>query len=151
MLIDTLDQTERYGGLHPGLPAAFAVLRRADLATLAPGAREVDGARLTYTGRREPARPRETVRLEVHRRYLDVQFAVVGAEWFGWRALAECREPEAEFDEARDVGYFRDPPAAWLPLPPGSFVLFYPEDAHAPLVGEGDLHKLVVKVALAGG
>lgn len=149
MLIDTLDQAERYGGLHPGLPAAFAVLRRADLATLAPGVREVDGSRLTCNVLREPARPRETVRLEVHRRYLDVQFALAGAEWFGWRALAECHQPAGEFDEARDVGFFRDPPAAWLPLPLGSFALFYPQDAHAPLVGEGDLHKIVVKVALA--
>jgi biofilm protein TabA len=149
MLLDTLDQADRYSGLHPGLPAAFAVLRRVDLATLAPGVCEVDGSRLTYNVLREPARPREAAWLEYHRRYLDVQFALAGAEWFGWRALAECHQPEAEFDEARDVGFFADEPSAWLPLAPGSFVLFYPQDAHAPLVGEGEVHKIVVKVALA--
>jgi biofilm protein TabA len=32
--------------------------------------------------------------------------------------------------------------------PPGTFAIFFPEDAHAPMAGEGLIHKVVVKVAV---
>jgi beta-galactosidase beta subunit len=33
-------------------------------------------------------------------------------------------------------------------VPAGHFAIFFPEDAHAPLAGEGHLVKAVVKVAV---
>jgi biofilm protein TabA len=33
-------------------------------------------------------------------------------------------------------------------IPQGSFGIFYPEDAHAPMGSDGPLHKVVVKVAV---
>jgi beta-galactosidase beta subunit len=35
----------------------------------------------------------------------------------------------------------------WVAVPPGSFAIFFPHDAHAPLGGEGRVKKAVVKVA----
>jgi beta-galactosidase beta subunit len=35
-------------------------------------------------------------------------------------------------------------------LQPGSFAIFFPEDAHAPLSSTGRVHKIVVKVAVSG-
>ena len=37
-------------------------------------------------------------------------------------------------------------PTVWLPAPPGSIAVFFPEDLHAPLAGVGPLHKIVLKV-----
>ena len=31
-------------------------------------------------------------------------------------------------------------------LSPGEFVIFFPEDAHAPCIGEGVIRKMVAKV-----
>ena len=44
--------------------------------------------------------------------------------------------------------FFADQPLAWAALPPGKFMIFFPEDAHAPLAGSGDLHKAVMKFAI---
>ena len=41
-----------------------------------------------------------------------------------------------------------DAPHAWIKLPIGKFMIFYPADAHAPLASTGDNVKAVIKVAL---
>jgi beta-galactosidase beta subunit len=48
------------------------------------------------------------------------------------------------------VGFFYDRPTTWLTLSAGQFAVFFPEDAHAPLAGQGGVHKAVVKVAVKG-
>jgi beta-galactosidase beta subunit len=44
--------------------------------------------------------------------------------------------------------FFTDPPEAWLPVHNGTFAIFFPEDAHLPLISPGQIHKVVVKVAV---
>ena len=41
-----------------------------------------------------------------------------------------------------------DEPDAWLATKSGAFAIFFPEDAHMPLISAGQLHKVVVKVAV---
>ena len=54
---------------------------------------------------------------------------------------------DGDFDDAeKDVMFFADRPDAWTAVGPGAFAVYFPSDAHAPLVGSGDLHKVVVKV-----
>jgi len=36
----------------------------------------------------------------------------------------------------------------WCPVPAGSFAVFFPEDAHAPMVSDGEVHKVILKVAV---
>jgi len=43
---------------------------------------------------------------------------------------------------------FADQPSTFVSVPPGSFTIFFPHDAHAPLAGPGRLKKAVVKVAV---
>ena len=43
---------------------------------------------------------------------------------------------------------FGDKPDLWFSLPPGSFAIFFPSDAHAPLAGAGKTMKAVVKIAV---
>ncbi len=44
--------------------------------------------------------------------------------------------------------FYADRPLAWIDLPVGKFMIFYPEDAHAPLAATGDNVKAVIKVAV---
>jgi len=97
---------------------------------------------------RESARPRDKAPLEAHRRYIDVQYVLSGADEMGWRALSDCKSPGG-YDAARDIEFFTDEPAAWATVSTGEFAIFFPHDAHAPLTGRGDIHKVVVKVAVA--
>ena len=147
MIIDKLENADRYCALHPGFAAAFRLLSEFDFAGAETGAREVDGARLTVTVVRAPARTADEVKLEAHHDHVDIQYLVAGDESFGWKLTSECTTPASEYDEEKDVIKFEDEPEAWFPLTPGTFVVFFPEDAHGPMRGEGQLEKLVVKVA----
>ena len=40
-------------------------------------------------------------------------------------------------------------PDAWISTKNGSFAIFFPEDAHMPLISSGQIHKVVVKIAVA--
>ncbi len=128
-----------------GFAAAFEFLARPDLAELSPGRHEIDGERI-FALVEHPQGAARPARLEAHRRHLDIQVALAGSELIGWRPLADCRWPDGSFDESRDVGFYLDRPAVWLPLAAGQFMIFWPGDAHAPLAGEGPLHKVVVKL-----
>jgi YhcH/YjgK/YiaL family protein len=48
-----------------------------------------------------------------------------------------------------DMQFFTDEPDAWIATKSGTFVIFFPEDAHLPLISSGQIHKVVVKVAVS--
>lgn len=100
--------------------------------------------------------PRDDAKLECHRRYIDIQLVLAGVDEMGWRALAECVDPATAYDQTRDIRFFNDPAASWVAVAPGAFCLFFPEDAHAPLVSTqkgtsaARIRKVVVKIAVDG-
>jgi len=150
MMIDTLASADRYLPLHPGFAAGFAFLRRADLAQLPEGRHEIDGERVFAVVARTEGRGREQSLLEAHRRYLDIQFVIGGEDCIGWLPLSQCRRVSSPYDAEQDIEFFFDRPASWLAVSPGTFAVFYPEDAHAPMATQGPIHKVVVKVAADG-
>ncbi len=148
MILDTLENAKLYAGTHRGLKKAFAWIRKTDLEKLTPGIHAIDGKRLFANVVSASGAGRKAAKLEVHRTYIDIQLTIAGNEVIGWRPLAECARPAGRFNAKKDLGFYKDAPAAWLPLPPGTFGVFFPEDAHAPMAGRGRLRKVIVKVAL---
>lgn len=148
MIVDTLKNAEAHAGLHPGFARAFEFLRALPPDGLPHGRHEIEGSRVFALAAEDQGRGMEGARLEAHRKYVDIQFVVAGQERIGWRKLEECREVAEPYHEERDIGFFRDAPASWVVVPPGSFAIFFPEDAHAPLAGRGPVRKVVVKVAV---
>jgi biofilm protein TabA len=148
MVLDVLSNGDRYGALHPLFERAFAFLASTDLHALPTGRHDIDGDAMFVILDRKDGRGRDGARLEAHRRYVDIQLTVSGDEEIGWMPLALCAAPEGAFDEAKDIAFFRDAPAAWLRVGSGSFAIFFPEDAHAPLAGRGALVKAIVKIAV---
>ena len=148
MILDHLSHANRYSPLHPGFAAAFALLRSDVWHTWEPGRHEVDGTRLFVSLGRDMGREQAGAKLEAHRRYIDVQYLVSGEERIGWKKLDDCQQVLSPYHETSDVMFFSDTPSSWFDLPVGSFSIFYPTDAHAPLAGRGPLHKVVVKVAV---
>lgn len=148
MILDTLAQTDRYRTLHPLFSNAFAFLRDRDLMALEPGVHAVQGEHIFAIVEACAGRRRVDAKLECHRRYIDIQLVLEGVDEMGWKPLAECREPATEYNVERDIRFYDDAPRSWIAAPAGSFCLFYPDDAHAPLVSAAQIRKVVVKVAL---
>lgn len=150
MIIDLLQNADRYTASHPAFGRAFAFLRRPDLKDLPVGRHEIDGDRLFAIVARDAARRRESAELEVHEKYIDIQLVLAGHDDMGWRPVAQCQQPVGGYDADEDIGFFADRPLVWLPVTAGMFAVFFPEDGHLPLTGEGIIHKVVVKVAVDG-
>ena len=148
MILDLLEDCDRYRATHPAFAAALDFLRSAGLADRPDGRVDLDGDRLFALIQRPTGRGRARARLEIHRRYLDIQYVVAGQEAIGWRSAAETITARAPFDESKDIGFFKERPAIWLPVPAGSLAVFYPGEPHAPLAGTGPLHKVVIKVRM---
>lgn len=148
MVIDTLSRRARYARMHPLFTRAFEFLWSTDLAELPAGPTPIDGDRLYVSVDHGEGRGRDGARLEIHRKYIDIQVTIAGVEEIGWRPLSTCADPAGPFAIDRDIGFFNDRPDTWLALPPGHFAIFFPEDAHAPLAGRGPLRKAIVKVLL---
>ena len=149
MILDLLENASRYQSLHPGFKAAFDFLHTADFEQLSDGRHEIDGDRVFVVIARGQGRGRAGAKLEAHRRYIDIQFAVEGTDEVGWKPTVQCDQPESDFDESNDVILYRDPSVLWTPLSGTAFAIYYPEDAHAPMAGEGTLRKAVAKILIA--
>jgi len=148
MIVDKLDLAERYFGLHPGFQKAFEFLRLPSLPGLAPGRYDIDRDRVFCLISRGPGRRRTEVRLEAHRKYVDIQFVLEGTDEMGWKPASACEAVDQDYDPEKDVIFFKDKPRVWKKVQAGSFAVFFPADANAPMVSGGYVHKAVVKVAV---
>jgi len=148
MILAKLTEADRYTVLHPLFARAFEFLRSTDLSALEPGMHTIEGEQLFAIVEDCAGRTRAEAKLECHRRCIDIQLVLEGVDEMGWKPLAECVDPATDHDDARDIRFFNDAPASWIATPPGSFCLFFPADAHAPLVSAGRIRKVVVKIAV---
>ena len=84
--------------------------------------------------------------MEAHKEYLDIQIPLDVPETMGIKATADCKIVKSAYNDEKDIMFFEDKPANFITIYPGEFIILYPEDAHAPLIGEGKVRKLVIKV-----
>ena len=148
MILATIEQAYRYADCHHGLSRGFEFLQTTKLEELPAGKHEIDGGRLFAIVAHDQGRGRDGAILEVHRRYIDIQYVVGGKELIGWQPLASCSAIRQDYDSETDLAFFFERPTSWFELATRSFAVFFPEDAHAPLAAEGPVHKVVVKVAV---
>jgi YhcH/YjgK/YiaL family protein len=84
----------------------------------------------------------------VHRKYIDIQYVISGTDHMGWKSLALCETPNDPYNPERDAAFFPDKTSNWFDVPAGYFTIFYPDDAHAAMVTEQTVRKVVLKIAV---
>lgn len=150
MVIDKLNNHSQYERLHGGLAGAFAFIRGYMERPLADGRYVLDGDRAYALVQSYDTESAQMRRWESHRRYIDVQFVADGAEAMGW-APAGTLAPKGEYLPEKDFMGYEDGPYTALRCPVGTFVIFWPEDAHKPccvLDTVCSVKKIVVKLAI---
>jgi biofilm protein TabA len=145
MILDTIQNAERYYSTHPGFKAAFEWLRKQSAVKLPAGRQEINGDRLYANVVTSPGRGQAAAKFEAHREYIDIQYMAEGFDLMGWRHLDKTMVGKG-FDAVKDCELYEDRPELWIPVPIGHFAIFFPEDAHAPMGGDGPMYKLVAKV-----
>lgn len=148
MILSHISDSSRYESLHPLFKQVFDYIKANDL-TKVPAERIVlDGDNLFINVADAKLIPAETQKLEVHQKYIDIHFPLSGKEIVGWKHLSNLGTSEAPFDTDNDFALYAEEPTTYFTVMPGEFYIVYPEDAHAPVIGEGTLRKLIVKVKL---
>ena len=138
--------------------AAQEFIRSTDLNSLPAGKNVIDGENLYVNVVNTELRPAPRARFEAHDQYIDIQVPLSGPETYASMPRRKCVAQCGEYNPADDIVFFDDPVADFTnpsePAPgvkfetrqPGEQIVFGPDDAHAPLIGEGKIHKVIFKV-----
>lgn len=149
MIKDRINNAHQYDDLHPNFRSVLEILQSLNLDALQPGHIELDGNYVYININETKSKNKEEAKLESHRRYIDIQMPLSGKETFGMKSTTNCTNPIGEFDTERDILFYEDTPTEYITLNKGEFVIFFPDDAHAPCINTIDNHlKLIVKISV---
>lgn len=147
MILDSLKNSALYENVNPRMKKAFALIASTDWTAMEPGIHELDGKDIYVNVMERELKQKPDAKLEVHNEYIDIQVLVTGREEsFGWSERKDLKLPQGGFDTEKDIQFFDDVPQTYYTLRPGQFTVLFPEDGHAPMVGEGTVRKIIVKV-----
>ena len=152
MIIDSIDNAQRYFTVHPLFEKAFAYINSADIANAAPGIYQIDGdnIRAIFSNNKGVTAAESIQEFECHQQHIDIQLCIKGKERFGWKPISSCVAAKGEYDPEKDVLFYDDEPSNYFELTDGQFVILFPEDVHAPMIAVDDstIQKLVIKVTV---
>lgn len=134
---------------NPYYAKAIEYIKTHNLNELENGKHFIDGENLFVNIVDSNLKTPQEARLEVHDKYIDIQIPLSKAETFGVTPRSECKLPDGEFNTEKDILFYKDPVTETITAQPGEIVTFAPETAHAPLIGEGTIHKAIFKVRVA--
>jgi len=147
MIVDDIANIDRYACLHPRFAKAFEFVKGLELEALEAGQKfEIDGKDIHASVSAKEGLNAEEAKFEAHDHYYDIQVCPAGTETLGWGPRAAIKEIKVPYNAEKDVTFFADRPQTYFQLKAGQFAIFAPEDVHAPMIGEGVIKKLVVKV-----
>lgn len=149
MILDTLNNSALTEQLHPLFKQLFDYVKTHDL-TQVPAERIVLEADDLFINIADATlKTADEQKLEIHREYIDVHFPLSGDEIVGWTPKENLKtQSEAPFNEQEDFALYAEQAETYFTVSPGQFLVVYPNDAHAPIIGEGTLRKAIAKVRI---
>jgi YhcH/YjgK/YiaL family protein len=148
MILDRIENGALYHNVHKRFKSAFEYIGALDIRTIPVGRHEIDGANMYALVQEYNTKLKDEGKWEAHRRYIDLQYVVQGAEGIGYANLHHLQQ--GEYDESKDfLPLFGD--GDQIILRSGYFVLLFPEDAHMPGLAVGEpafARKIVLKIAI---
>lgn len=146
MIVTDLSGFGRYAGLHPKFFQLIEFINSHDLLNEELGRIELDGDELFVNNVNIKTLTAEEQQLEIHKEYIDVHMVLSGHETIGWKDTGKLEHPSKEYDPKSDCAMYTDRPTCYVDLSPGDIVVCFPEDAHAPAIGEGEIRKIIAKI-----
>ena len=149
MIIDTLKNASKYFSAHPLFAKAFEYIKQTDLANTPDGKSDIaDGLKAIFSNSPGKTKEASLSKFECHNKNIDIQVCINGMETIGWKPREKCVTPNGDYNAEKDVQFYHDSPDTFFQLTNGQFAIFFPEDVHAPMIGEGEIKKLVIKVKI---
>ncbi len=147
MILDSLSNFHRYVTVHRLFPLVSEFIHSRSLLDLDTGKISL-GNGITAAINEYATKSPEEKFIKCHRKFIDVQVMLSGAERIGFANRQQCAVL-SPYDEENDVEKLTGP-ADFFTLRENDFAIFFPHDAHMPGLisagGAGKVLKMVVKV-----
>ena len=145
MIIDTIPNFGQYITLNPLFKEVAAFLEDNDLNQLEEGVHEIKGKNLFVNITTAEGRTPDEAVLETHRVMIDIQIPLSAEETYGYTPSVDI--PQAPYDKEKDLTLIPGvDPQSFVSCRPGMFVVFFPQDGHAPCIAPGNFKKAIFKV-----
>ena len=146
MILTTFSELNDYTKINPLFAIASDWLQSTDLTTLKVGEHEIKGRDLFAIKATMMGRKPDQAKLEAHKKYIDIQVCIKGTDNIAWRPTAECPNISDAYQADNDIMFFSDEASHSIRIHDDKIALFFPNDAHAPLIADEELTKIVIKV-----
>lgn len=143
MIIDTIKNLHLYNGI-PAVRDVLDYLKDHDLNDLPEGTTEIDGRRFYVMIQHPVLREASVASPEAHDKYIDIQIVMKGKEIMGYAPRATQGEP-IESRPENDIYFYAPGNFSQLLVDAEMFVLFFPDDAHAPCIKPQNIDVSVTK------
>lgn len=133
MIIDKIENAEKYYCIHPEFKAVFQAL--AGLSNDSEEKKyEIDGEKAFINLSLYINKPAVECKFEVHKKYADIQFVISGHEYIDLCPCEDAKLTDYNFTDG-DIGFLSEPESfTRADLTPGTFAVIFPDEAHKPLV-----------------
>ncbi len=148
MILDHIKNCSAYFSSHSSLKQTFEFLQKINPEELEFKTYHLDKENLYITISDNIGKQLSEAKLEVHKKYIDVHLLLSGDEKIGWKPLEECKAILSPYVEEKDISFYLDEPQTYMKLYPGTFAVFFPEDAHAPLISNSRVIKAIAKIKI---
>lgn len=149
MIVDKLSNATLYQRLTPRISIALEYLQSTDFSKLEPGKYEVDGKEVYALVSAYNTKKLEDARWEAHRKYLDIQYVIEGAEQMGFTPIDKLTQVD-DYNNEKDILFFTGS-GDYATIEAGMFAIFFPQDGHQPCVEISEskpVKKVVIKVLM---
>lgn len=146
MVVDKLENLDKYASLNPLFQCAVDFLKSKDLNSLELGKTELKEHELTVNVSQTHPKTKAEAKLEAHRDFIDIQIPLSGIETMGYTPAKDCLPADAPYNEQKDIIFYDGLAADYIAVKPGMFAIFFPQDGHAPGITETGVKKIIVKV-----
>ena len=144
MVVDKLENLEKYVSLNPLFAQAVQFLKSTDLDAHEIGKITLKEGELMVNFSQTRPKTKEEAKLETHNQFIDIQIPLSGVEVMGYTPRTDL--PEEEYNAEKDITFYKGLAKDYLTIAPGMFAIFFPQDGHAPGVTSDGVKKVIVKV-----
>lgn len=145
MIIDTLDNLAKYASINPLFMEVAEYIKANDLNAHEPGKVEIKGKDLFVNYAVSKGKTPEEAKIETHNLMIDIQIPLSCSETMGYTPRKELSEEE--YNAEKDITFYKGRAKEYVTIHPGSFVIFFPQDGHAPCISnEAEIKKVIFKV-----
>ena len=152
MIKNSLKYTKNYYNLSNKIKLALEYLEKNDLKVFDNGRYDILGDDV-YVNVQDYTSKHETQgKWEAHKKYIDIQFMIKGAERIGVGGIDNYQATEA-YDESKDLEFLAaaNDNYQFINMNENDFIILYPQDVHMPQIAMNTpsyVKKAVVKISI---